>query len=164
MDRGPAVRFGNDEQFTSARKILNIGRQRRQIAQSAKDWVSFVTQDPEGPAGRCGHFVKDVFAVTEKREIVVVEPPQKVPDLGKRVISICIQDSCSPAALVPQSSPSRPFGSRATVIIGWITRWTTRPLALIAKLIESTRNGMSSLTISTIVCGDDQPSAAGSGL
>src|SRR6516164_5165439 len=83
MDRGPAVRFGNDEQFTSARKILNIGRQRRQIAPSAKDWVSFVTQDPEGPAARCGHFVKDVFAVTEKREIVVVEPPQKVPDLGK---------------------------------------------------------------------------------
>src|SRR6516164_8084696 len=83
MDRGPAVRFCNDEEFTPAHKILYIGRQRRQIAQSAKDWVSFVTQNPEWPAGRCGHFVKDVFAVTEKREIVVVEPPQKVPDLGK---------------------------------------------------------------------------------
>jgi len=38
------------------------------------------------------------------------------------------------------------------------------PVALIAELTESTRNGMSSLTISTIVCGDDQSSVTGSGL
>src|SRR2546430_6280901 len=31
-----------------------------------------------------------------------------------------------------------------------------------AAVTESTRNGMSSLTISTIVCGDDQPSVSGS--
>src|SRR6516165_9748916 len=59
MDRGPAVRFCNDEEFTSAHKILYIGWQRRQIAQPAKNRVTFVTQDPEWLAGWRGHSVKD---------------------------------------------------------------------------------------------------------
>ena len=80
------------------------------------------------------------------------------------VISICIQDSRVPAAPGSRMPQSRPSGPRATVRIGWMIRWTTRLLALIAAVTELTRNGMSSLTISTIVCGDDQPSAAGSGL
>jgi len=84
-------------------------------------------------------------------------------ELGSRVISICIHDSRSPPSFGP-SAVRLPSLSRTTAITGWMTSRTPPSLSLIAAIVESTRNGMSSLTISTIVCGDDQPSLAIAGL
>jgi len=47
---------------------------------------------------------------------------------------------------------------------GCTVRWMYRPFRLMAMLTESTRKGMSSLTICTMVCSDVQPSVCGSGL
>jgi hypothetical protein len=82
--------------------------------------------------------------------------------LRSRAISICIQDS-----RVPSGAPTPtvlPAASRDMAMTGWMTSRTGRPRSLIAALTESTRNGMSSLTISTIVYGDDKPSRAAAGL
>src|SRR6516164_6265149 len=76
MDRGSAVRFRYDEEFTPAYEITNIGRQRCQIAERSRDRVSFVAQNPEWPAELGGDPVEHISAVPEKGEIVVVEPAQ----------------------------------------------------------------------------------------
>ena len=44
--------------------------------------MSFVAQDPERPWHGFGCAVEQVFPITEKREIVVVEPAQEIRDLG----------------------------------------------------------------------------------
>ncbi len=45
-----------------------------------------------------------------------------------------------------------------------MTRWMPSPIAVIAMRTESTRKGMSSVTIWTTVCADCQPFATRSGL
>ena len=45
-----------------------------------------------------------------------------------------------------------------------MTRWMPSPIAVITMRTESTRKGMSSVTIWTTVCADCQPYAARSGL
>ena len=68
----------------------------------------------------------------------------------------------SPAAgATPVSVPS---AARATVTIGWMMRCSVSPWRLTSIVTESTRNGMSSLTISTIVCVDCQPCSSIVGL
>ena len=57
-------------------------------------------------------------------------------------------------ARAPSSVPS---ASRSTATIGWMIRCSVRPWRLTSIVTESTRNGMSSLTISMIVCVDCQP-------
>src|ERR1700751_929341 len=71
VNRSAAVRFGDDEQLASADEVLHIGRQRRQIAQPSKDRVRLVTQNAERSAARRGRSIKHIFAVAEKREIVI---------------------------------------------------------------------------------------------
>src|SRR4029453_3241424 len=54
----------------------------------------------------------------------------------------------------PKRSPSR---SRRTASTGWASRWTLISRRLNSLAIESTRNGMSSLTICTMVWRLSQP-------
>ena len=72
-----------------------------------------------------------------------------------RSISTWISDSGCPSS-APTSS-SRPSSSRRTRMIGRITRWIALPFRVTSIETESTRNGMSSTTVSTTVCGDSQP-------
>ena len=70
-----------------------------------------------------------------------------------RSISRCISDSASPS---PTAS-SLPALSRLTATTGWPSTCTPMPCSASAMVTESTRNGMSSLTICSTVCGDSQP-------
>jgi hypothetical protein len=88
-----------------------------------------------------------------------------------RSISMCIQDSTrasagrdgsvSPAATmdddVSRISSRLPSSSLRTTNTGWITRWIPRPWRVSSAVTESTRKGMSSLTISTTVWPVLQP-------
>ena len=47
---------------------------------------------------------------------------------------------------------------------GWTSTWMPASRRLSSMLTESTRNGMSSLTISIAVCGDCQPCCSNVGL
>ena len=47
---------------------------------------------------------------------------------------------------------------------GWMIRWTPKPRRLSSIEIESMRKGASSVTISTAVCEDCQPSLSNRGL
>jgi len=58
----------------------------------------------------------------------------------------------------------RPLGARLANMIGWITRCTSPPMWLTPKVMESTRNGMSSLITSTTVWPTAQPSVFWRGL
>jgi len=58
------------------------------------------------------------------------------------------------------SSSSAPPASRRTAKIGCTMRCSVRPARLIASVVESTRKGMSSLTSSSTVWRDAQPSSA----
>ena len=76
-----------------------------------------------------------------------------------RSISTCWNDSRRRPAPSAESSRaaaerSRPARSRATANTGWTRKCRPVPLRLRASRIESTRNGMSSPTISTIVCAE----------
>ena len=55
-------------------------------------------------------------------------------------------------------------GCASTGRTGWMTRWMINPSRLIAMVIESTRNGMSSVTISIVVWVDCQPCCSICGL
>ncbi len=59
---------------------------------------------------------------------------------------------------------SVPSAARSTPRIGWMIRCSVRPWRLTSIVTESTRNGMSSLTISMIVCVDCQPCSSIVGL
>ncbi len=65
--------------------------------------------------------------------------------------------SAAPSGAMPVSVPC---SSRCTATIGWTMRCSVRPCRLTSIETESTRNGMSSLTISMTVCVDCQPSPA----
>ena len=67
----------------------------------------------------------------------------------------------SPGADTDSSSPA---ASRTVRSTGWITRCRVRPWRFTSIVTESTRNGMSSLTISTTVWVLCQPCWAGVGL
>ncbi len=82
-----------------------------------------------------------------------------------RSISYSCQDSaCAGVAPLVPMSRSRPRRSRLTGSTGCTIRCTARSARANAMPRESTRNGMSSVTVSTSVCGDSKPSAPGSGL
>jgi hypothetical protein len=59
---------------------------------------------------------------------------------------------------------SRPPASRSTAKMGCTIRCSVNPRRLISVVVESTRNGMSSLTISITECREAQPSSAIEGL
>ena len=63
-----------------------------------------------------------------------------------------------------RSPRARPPASRSTAKIGCTIRCSVRPWRLISVVVESTRNGMSSLTIWITECRDAQPSSATEGL
>ena len=69
------------------------------------------------------------------------------------------------SALRPSSPPrtlrSSPATSRTTSKSGWMTTWTVRPSSASAIVVESTRNGMSSVTTSTTVCEAGRPAVLG---
>jgi hypothetical protein len=52
---------------------------------------------------------------------------------------------------------------RRTTTIGWITRCTSQPARTTAACTDSTRNGMSSVTISTIMSPSSADAAPSSG-
>ena len=83
MNGGAAVRFGDYQELPAAQEVLHVGRQPRQIAKTSENRVSLITQDPERAMGRFGHAVKQILAIAEKGEIVVVEPAQEILDLGE---------------------------------------------------------------------------------
>jgi hypothetical protein len=83
MNGGPAVRLGYYQELPAAQEVLNVSGQRRQIAKTSEHRVSFITQDPERSVGRVGRTVEQVFAITEKGEVVVVEPAQEILGLGE---------------------------------------------------------------------------------
>ena len=56
------------------------------------------------------------------------------------------------------------FAVRRTRTTGWMIRWTPLPSRLSSMLTESTRKGMSSLTISTTVCVEVQPCSSSCGV
>ena len=58
----------------------------------------------------------------------------------------------------------RPSSSRRTAMTGWMIRCTPKPPRFSSIVTESMRNGMSSVTISTAVCVDCQPSTSNCGL
>ena len=57
-----------------------------------------------------------------------------------------------------------PVTVRRAMRTGWTRRCSARPEAATAALTESTRKGMSSVTIWTTVCSERQPSASTVGL
>ena len=82
-----------------------------------------------------------------------------------RSTSMWMNDSS--AGAVPSSGASDisvPSAARTTPTIGWMIRCSVRPCRLTSIATESTRNGMSSLTISTTVCRDCQPCSSSVGL
>ena len=83
VNRRAAVRFGDDQQLAAAHEILHVGRQRREVAQPAEDGVRLVAQNAERPVFGFGGSVEKVFAVAEKRKVVVVEPAQEILNFGE---------------------------------------------------------------------------------
>ena len=83
-----------------------------------------------------------------------------------RSTSMCISDSrVPPSAVAPPTSSSRcPCASRRTVTIGCAMKCSVSPFRCTSICSESTRNGMSSLTICTTVCGECQPCSSTIGL
>ena len=66
---------------------------------------------------------------------------------------------------VAASAPvSPPLALRVAATTGWRMRWITSPCAPTICDTESTRKGMSSLTICSTVCADSQPCFAAAGL
>ena len=63
-----------------------------------------------------------------------------------------------------RTSASSPASSRRTTTTGWMGRWMTRPWRFSSMATESTRNGMSSVTISTMECLERQPCSSNRGL
>ncbi len=68
-----------------------------------------------------------------------------------------MNDSRLPAGESSGSTPINVPSARFTRMIGWTIRWSVSPWRFTSIVTESTRNGMSSLTISMIVCVDCQP-------
>ncbi len=83
VNRRAAVRLGDDQKFAATDEILHVGGQRRKVAQSPEDGMSLVAENPERPVFRIGGSVEEVFAVAKKGEIIVVEPAQKILNLGE---------------------------------------------------------------------------------
>ena len=75
-----------------------------------------------------------------------------------------MNDSRLPAGESSGSTPISVPSVRFTRIIGWTIRWSVSPWRFTSIVTESTRNGMSSLTISMIVCVDCQPCSCTLGL
>ena len=82
------------------------------------------------------------------------------------VICRCMMDSAtvSRVSSALATAVNFPAALRLDAMTGWIIRWTVRLRWLSSAVTESTRNGMSSLTISTTVWPHDQPSLLWSGL
>ncbi|MNL06779.1 hypothetical protein D3C87_1274270 [compost metagenome] len=90
-----------------------------------------------------------------------------------RSTSKCMNDSSRQVVLPAGSASFRPprptrrivpLASRQMLKTGWMVEWSVRPSRLISIVIESTRNGMSSLTISMIVWSECQPCSSSFGL
>ncbi len=77
---------------------------------------------------------------------------------------MCCQDSGLPSASSPAAAARRPARSRRTASTGCTIVWIDSPQPFSTTASESTRNGMSSVTTSTTVRGDCQPSRDRSGL
>ena len=81
-----------------------------------------------------------------------------------RSTSRCMNDSRLPAEESSGSTPISVPSARFTRMIGWTMRCRVSPWRFTSIVTESTRNGMSSLTISMIVCVDCQPCSCTPGL
>jgi hypothetical protein len=62
------------------------------------------------------------------------------------------------------TSARSPAASRTTRMTGWMRTWMPDPRAPSSIVTESTMNGMSSVTISTTVCGEVHACCSNSGL
>nr|WP_169054979.1 hypothetical protein [Azospirillum sp. TSA2s] len=81
-------------------------------------------------------------------------------------IEQCMKDSSrAPSFSSPgsRSSTMRPSASRTTRVTGWMMRWTVTPCRFSSAVTESTRKGMSSLTISTTERSVCQPCSSSRG-
>ncbi len=83
------------------------------------------------------------------------------PELGSRAAPVDAAESVAPRSRISSSSP---VASRRTSISGCTTMWTVRPMRVSSAVTESTRKGMSSVTIWTTVCPLAQPCSSNSGL
>ncbi len=88
-----------------------------------------------------------------------------------RSISMCIHDSTtsfSPGGTSGSSayrtSSSLPSTARRTTSCGWTSRWMPMSCRASSAVTESTRNGMSSVTISITLCPPHQPLSLCSGV
>ncbi len=83
------------------------------------------------------------------------------PELGSRAAPVDAGRVRAPRSRISSSSP---VASRRTSISGCTTMWTVRPMRVSSAVTESTRKGMSSVTIWTTVCPLAQPCSSNSGL
>ena len=78
---------------------------------------------------------------------LAVQPVADGPGSGSRAAS----RSVPPASASPAKRTSLPAASRSTATMGWATNRISRPRSVSSASVESSRNGMLSLTISRIV-------------
>src|SRR6516165_7646237 len=69
-----AVRFGDDDKLALADKILHVAGQGGKVAQAPEHGMSFVAQDSQRSVLSVSRSGESVFAISEKGEVVVVEP------------------------------------------------------------------------------------------
>ena len=131
MNGGAPVRFGDDQQFAAAQKILHVGRQRRRGRATRR------RSDSRGragcpAAGRAGSAApaKSYSRIAEKGEIVVVEPAQEIlglGDLGLRHRRLRRRLAARRAARAGSGASAasrrpRPRTSASTLAIVWASR------------------------------------------
>ena len=103
--------------------------------------------------------------VGERRLEVVLQLARAAPASVTRSISYSCQDSaCAACAPLAADVDERPRRSRRTCSTGCTIRCTASSARPKAMPRESTRNGMSSVTVSTSVCADSKPSLARIGI
>src|SRR5215472_11252873 len=78
VNRCTTVRFGDDDKLAPADKILHVAGQGGKVAQAPKHGMSFVAQNSQRSVLSVSRSGERVFAISEKGEVVVVEPTQKV--------------------------------------------------------------------------------------
>src|SRR5256885_2204112 len=110
MNARAPIGFGHEQQMPRSQKGLDIGRQRREIAQPVEDAIGWIAQNAE--------------TRHHQRTVGVVD------------------------SVGSNNAVTRPPASRTTRSTGWMIKCTVTPSAFNAMPTESTRNGMSSLTIS----------------
>src|SRR5262249_4562988 len=78
VNRCTTVRFGDDDKLALADKILHVAGQGGEVTQAPERGMSFLAQDPQRSVLSVSCSGERVFAISEKGEVVVVEPTQKV--------------------------------------------------------------------------------------